>query len=148
MLPFNNQSKFIIITTLLLLNSYSTKSMSTSNWDKYIITSAQNKQSKLWANYLYLQLSNRANKDNLVSLNQFNNQNKNSKEHKVIYINVSEVSKYDYCVKTKQNNFQLTLKDDKASNQKIINQLLEKIAFEDSRDRKSTRLNSSHVRIS
>lgn len=132
MLLFNNQSRFFIFT-ILLLYSYSTKSMSTSSWDKYIITSTQNKQSKHWANYLYQKLSYRTDSDNLVNLNQFNNQKKNSKKHRIIFISVSENSKYDYCVKIEQNSFHLILKADKASNLKIINQLLEKIAFEDSR---------------
>lgn len=107
--------------------------MSTSSWDKYIITSTQNKQSKHWANYLYQKLSYRTDSDNLVNLNQFNNQKKNSKKHRIIFISVSENSKYDYCVKIEQNSFHLILKADKASNLKIINQLLEKIAYEDSR---------------
>ena len=131
LLSKNSRMSFILV--VLLLNSFITTGMSKDNWDAYIIRSAQNESSEHWANYVFQQLSTQAKEANLVQLAENSYQINSTNNHKTISISVSERIVKHYCVQKDQNTFQLQLKMNGKLNQKIIEQLIQKIAHQDDR---------------
>lgn len=129
-----SKTKWLIFTTLaLFINSSAAKDISIDNRDTYLISAAQNTPSELLAEYVFQQLSKRAKKPNLVKLEQKNYLKKTFSKHQIIYINVSEGLKQEYCIKRRQSVLELQLKQDGKNNQRIIAQLIQQIAHLDKR---------------